>query len=652
MRFKFTIFLFALNIITFGLIAYLNNQAKQTEFSTGGLSAQIGRELIEADRIELSGRGLDKPRILERRGSSWALVEPMQWSANYFAINRILNQLQFLEEEASFTIEEIEKAGQTLADYGLAKPILKLTIAEKDEAVSLRIGTVTEIGNKVYLLGPNQREIFVVNSEVIGGLLVDLNDLRTREIFDIPVFEVAALGLQIRSENPGDGNYLKVRLARNSGEWTFEAPLSAKADPALVDGTINTLTAAKVGRFVEAAEIDPLLQGLENPFMRVTIHGNKRRQTLLIGNIDPVSQGAAEYFAKLEDNPAVFTVSARPFDNLREAQEALRERNFMSFDRDALSSINIAGNGRKIRLQKLETGDWQVLESTEDSEIRPHRADPEITQALIDHLAGLRAIGFAVDAPSPTDNNRLGFNQPRRIVTLSLKNEEPISLTLAHPEDDENGLYAKTTGADFIYEVDRQSTLNILPLNTRHYRIRSLDTLPQAAKISAIRLSRIDTDQDVFNLSLNDATADWPALLETLDANRAGHIEELLASVRTFRVDSYLLDRFEHSYPLNREKSLPWVYRLSATIQLPGGETDREETREYVFTERISGTIQGGGSERHKSIFEIPQTLIDALYELTDDMELPPEAKDEPIPDPAPIEPIPEATNTQVNLAS
>jgi hypothetical protein len=137
-----------------------------------------------------------------------------------------------------------------------------------------------------------------------------------------------------------------------------------------------------------------------------------------------------------------------------------------------------------------------------------------------------------------------------------------------------------------------------------------------------------------------------------LDAKTAGHIEELLASVRTFRVDSYLLDRFEHSYPLNREKSLPWVYRLSATIQLPGGETDREETREYFFTERISGTIQGGGSERHKSIFEIPQTLIDTLYELTDDMELPPEAKDEPIPDPAPIEPIPEAANTQVNLAS
>ena len=58
MRFKFTVFLLALNVIAFGLIAYLNHQAKQVEPNTGGLSRQIGRELIDADRIELHGRGI------------------------------------------------------------------------------------------------------------------------------------------------------------------------------------------------------------------------------------------------------------------------------------------------------------------------------------------------------------------------------------------------------------------------------------------------------------------------------------------------------------------------------------------------------------------------------------------------------------------
>ncbi len=639
MRFKFTVFLLALNVITFGLIAYLNMQANQVDPATGGLSGQIGRELIDADRIELHGRGLETPRILERKGSTWSITEPMQWSANYFAINRILNQLQFLEEEASFPVDEIAGTGQTLADYGLEDPLLKLTIAEGEETISLSIGTLTEIGNNVYLLGPNGREIFVVNRQVIEGLLVDLDDLRTREIFDIPVFEVDALGLQIRSDSTADGSFLKVRLARSNGAWGFEAPLAAKADPALVDNTINTLTAAKVGRFIEEAG-DPVIQGLESPFMQVTIYGNKRRQTLIIGNLDPNAVGDPQYFAKLEDNPAIFTVLARPFDALREAQEALRERNFVNFDTTKISGINISEKDRKIRLQKLETGeDWQVLESKGADEIQPHRADPAIMARLLEDLETLRASGFEVDAPTPTDNERLGFNKPRRVVTLNFSEGDPLTLTLAHPEDDNESLYAKTNQADFIYQVERRSTLRMIPLNTPYYRNRTLDTLPTAARIRELTLTHLQSDQNVLELELPDGSADWNSYLLENHFEQANEMRALLDAVRNFKVKSYLQDSYSDAYPVDTDRTLPWIFRLSALIQLPGGETDRNETREYVFTKRLSGTLQVGGSKQHDVIFEIPQVVLDALYELTDDMELPPEAKGEVVPTPATIEP-------------
>ncbi|MEN8863391.1 MAG: hypothetical protein ABF315_09425, partial [Lentimonas sp.] len=103
MRLKFTVFLLALNVIAFGLINFLSKRAEKSDQNLSGLAAQIGREVIEADRIELRGKGLEAPRILIRDGSTWKISEPMQWSANYFAVNRILNQLQFLEEEASFS---------------------------------------------------------------------------------------------------------------------------------------------------------------------------------------------------------------------------------------------------------------------------------------------------------------------------------------------------------------------------------------------------------------------------------------------------------------------------------------------------------------------------------------------------------------------
>ncbi len=642
MRFKFTIFLLALNAISFGLIAYLNHQARQIEPSTGGLSGQIGRELIDADRIELHGRGIETPRILERKGSTWYLLEPMQWSANYFAINRILNQLQFLEEEASFPVDDIEKTGQSLADYGLENPLLRIVIAEGEESISLSIGTLTEIGNNVYLLGPDEREIFVVDRQVIDGLLVDLNDLRTREIFDIPVFEVDALGLQIRSENTTDGSSLKVRLARNNGAWTFEAPLAAKADPTLVDNTINTLTAAKVGRFIETEQTNLILRGLENPFMQVTIHGNKRRQSLIVGNLDPNSQGAPQYFAKLENNPAIFTVLARPFDILREAQEALRERNFMNFDPSKLSTINISENGRKIRLQKLETGenDWQVLESNGKNEIKPYRADPAIMDSLLKNLSTLRASGFTADAPTASDNESYGFNDPRRILTLSFSEGDPLTLMLAHPEDREDVLYAKTNLADFIFEVERYTTLRMIPIDTHYYRNRLLDMLPSAARISALKLTNLEKNEAVFDYKISQENMGWNDLIEEFDTEHGDQIRVLLDAVRKFEVKSYLIDSYTEAYPVDEENSLPWIFQLSATIQLPGGETDRTETREYVLTERLSGTVQVAGSKQYNTIFEIPQPLIEALYELTDEMEIPPEMTEEPVLEPKPIEPL------------
>ncbi len=642
MRFKFTIFLLTLNLIAFGLITYFNKLAIRSGALEDGLSAQIGRGLADADRIELRGRGLDSPRIIERSGSNWTLTAPMKWSANYFAISRILNQLQFIEEEASFSIDEIERTGQSLADYGLDVPVLELSIGEGTKKQTISIGTLTEIGNNIYLLGPNRDEVFVVNRQVIDGLLVDLNDLRNREIFNIPVFEVDALSLQIRSDSAADNSFLKVRLARNSGDWTFEAPVSAGADPALVDSTINTLTTAKVRGFVEETEDNSELFGLNSPFMQVTIHGNSRRQTLIIGNEVPDIEGPTLYFAKLEDNPAVFTVLSRPFDALREAQEALRQRNFMRFDAELLSTINITEGQRTIRLQKLETTGWQVLQRLGDSEIQPRRADPKIMEATIESLAGLRATDFVVDNPSTADEERLGFGMPNRIIELNFVDGKSILLQLAHPEDEVNDLYAKTNGADFIYAVDRRTTLNFLPINALYYRNRTLDALPQAADIRSLRLLNLLTGKTFIDVELSRDDQNWTEQLSQMPPEKADRIQSLLAKLRQFEVKRYLFDRYENAYPLNPDKSLPWVFRLSATISLPGGETERLETLEYDFTQRLSGTVQVGASKKQGSIFEIPQGLIDTLHALTDDMELPPEASGGDLELPKTITPIEE----------
>ncbi|MBT4758358.1 MAG: DUF4340 domain-containing protein [Opitutae bacterium] len=643
MRFKFTIFLLTLNVITFGLILSLNKKTEQANSRSGGLSAMIGREVIEADRIELNGKGLDTPRILEHDGSSWKITAPMQWPANYFAINRMLNQLQFLEEDASFSVAEIKQTGQTLADYGLEEPQLHLTISHEDESIELSVGTATEIGNNFYLLGPSKKDVFVVSSQVIESLLVDLGDLRNREIFNIPVFEIDALSLQIRAPEAVSNADFRVRVARTNNGWIFEAPLTAEADATQVANTINTLTAAKVIEFKEQVASDPILQGLENPTMRVTLHGNKRQQTLLIGNQVPTPriEGLSAYFARIEDNPTVFTVAATPFDKLREAQEGLRERSFMSFDSAALTSIELSEGDLQIRLQKLETGGWQVIESTAESDIQPRHADPAIITKLIDDLKNLRASSFAVDSPTPTDLDRLGFNTPRRHVKLSLGDEQ-TTLQFAHPESENEKLYARSDKAEYIYTVDRRPTLQSIPLNAAYYRKRTLETLPEAAKIKSIQLENLLTGQVIFTHTHKGQDLIWLNALSDTDEAQREAILILLEAIRQFKVKTYLVDEYQEAYSLDSETTRPWLYRLSAEILLPGDETDRSDTRSYVFAKRFSGTVQVGASSLHNVIFEVPQITLDALYTLTDDMRPPPEALNQPIPDQASITPVPE----------
>ena len=332
---------------------------------------------------------------------------------------------------------------------------------------------------------------------------------------------------------------------------------------------------------------------------------------------------------------------AEPFNALLEAQKELRERNFMKFDSSKVSAINISKNGQKIRLQKLESSDedWQVLESKDNEEIRPYRADPVIMDLLLNDLSNLRASSFAIDAPTPIEDVSLGFNRPIRTVSLSFAEGEPVTLTLAHPEGDNETLYAKTNQAKFIYQVERQLTLSMIPLEAHHYRNRMLDKLPAAALVSSIELIDLSNDQRLINLQLPD-NIDWITYLNREESDRSSAISEVLNSAVNFTVNNYLLDSFTEIYSEDTDQAYPWAFQLIATIQLPGGESNRTETREYFFSKRLSGTRQIGGSKEKDVVFDISQALIDALYEITDDMTLPPEAMNQPVTKPSHIEPI------------
>ncbi len=613
MRLKLTLLLFFLNLVVFGLILVFEERGRDSGEGSrqNGL---LGSVVLQAERLIISGPEME-PRILEKSedGRSWTLLNPSPWPANLFAVSRIFNQLQFLEEEVSFTIEEMTRSGQTLADYGLENPDLTLTLEIPDGETSLKIGSVTEMGNRLYLLGPREERIYVVDRRVLESVLVGLGELRNSRIFEIPVFEVRSLNMRITV--PGD---VTIRLVRVGENWAFEAPLAAPADPALVNTTIKELTGIEASRVFEPGEVDPALSGLGAPTRRVTLEGNGRRQTLLLGNeVTDGTSGEKRVFARLEDNPTIVTVPAGPFDDLFEAQQKLRDPTVFRIEPDQLNTIEVGHAGRQITLQRLESGGGQVLEIGPGGLVSTQPADPDIMHNLINGLERLEAREFVSDAPSASAlSETFGLTDPQWTLNLTAAGTTyRLRIgNLYRREDQQLLLYAKRESSSSVYGLS-QEILALLRIDPLHYRDRRLRVLPSGTRITGLKLTDLRENAVLLDLEIDPRTESWASKLETqdLEPRRREALLDLQQSLRNVRVAGYLRDEYTDQYLNEAERQVPWAFRLEVTLLLTGSESNQTTVEHYDLTERLSGNFIAAGSPEFDLLFQLNREMIQAL---------------------------------------
>ncbi len=615
MRLKFTILLIVLNLALFGIIFIIE---KRPETDLPGVGPVLPAGLVEnADYLEIKVQDPNAHWILNKTREQWSITNPINWPANFFAVSRILNQLQFLEKESSFSVSEIDKAGRSLEDYGLVQPQAILTLGQGRNKSILRIGEPTGFGDRLYILSPDQNEVFVVTRELFESISVELADLRESKVFNIPLFEVKALRIVV-----SPGNTI-VRIERNENQWNFLTPIQTKADAALVETAINRLTAIRATDFLSA---DLPGQGLDDASIaaRVTIEGNNRRQTLLLGSDAPSDSGNLRKYAKISDNATVFTVPAEPFDNLLKAQETLREKKFVRFKATTLNEIEVAAGDRRVTLQKFETGGWQLPTKDLSGALQTWPAEPSLVNDLIVSLLELEAVSFPTNAPAEADLAQFGFTDPQRRITLRAALDHV--LLLGDLDSTGDLIYAKMESEPFVYQVPVE-ILKHLQARALHFRSRVFHRQPKSAVIEAVTLSDLQSGENLFALDrqgypgndeVHPKDGELPGFLEALallPENEREEAETLLRYSSQFKVKSYLRNEFSDKFNLG-EKILPWKYLLKAKISLPGGTEDQLRTYNFYFTERLGGTTQIGGSPDYNIVFELNQELIDSLFTL------------------------------------
>jgi len=619
MRTKVTLVLLFLNVALFFFIFKFERGWRTEQASLEARRRVLGAETADIRSLRISGPGVSTI-ALTRQGDNWSLAEPLEWPANPHAVNRIINELQFLEHETSFSVADLEKNNQSLADYGLENPRLTLAFttgsdATASEPITLQIGDETKVGNRLYILSPDGKRVHVVGLSLAHSLNLPLAELRADTVFSIPVFEARSLNLQ----NPAN---LRVRIRREGGNrWTYEAPIIARANKAAVELTINALNALRVRSFTPAGAANETASG--NNGLRVTLEGNNRRETLiLLSEIGAVAANAAadadksapkpdiEFNAMLEGKSTAFTVAlpAALVDALRNAQEVLRETRILDFESGVISSITLsAPNQPDLTLQQFESGaqttGWQTVRRAGNQGPQTNPAEPKAVQELIENLRRLSAQRFVSDAPSDADLEAWGFNRPEREITITLgtgANTTTTTLQIGLPTTRDGHAYARLGNARFVYLVDEAVVDQTAPDSLR-YRQRVLSELPDAAKISALRITDLKNDQIVW-----EGSTDQPS----------PETRTLTAGLRRIEAERFVQDSFSESV-LAGGMDRRWRWRIDATVLLPSGNGEQTEQLQLWLTDRVGGDQQLAGSQELGAVFMVKQNFLDAFWKLS-----------------------------------
>jgi hypothetical protein len=601
MKFKSLIILLALNLAAFGLIVGLK---KHQEKALSELPVGIRLQPSIFDSLQtltIHSPYLTKERQFVRKQQEWWITSPIEWPANPFAIQKLLNQLEFLEHEVSFKVADILAAGQTLADYGLDEPVLQLTLANGNEDFIIKIGQNRAEENRVYVLEPQAEEILVASNQFLEPFLMDLSLMRSNQLFQIPPFEVQELVIQMLQPAT-----IKMRLIQNQRQWSFEAPFSAPAQNESVDATLATLASLPIVQFLN--QPSPEMTGLQTPSLTITQIGLDRRETLYIGNRFHQTGEIPQVYAQFEGNQAIFTLPAEPLEALQELQNDLREKRILTLSFSDVDSIQIADAAQSLKLERLETGAWNL--KTEDGSSKP--ADEPAIQDLFDQLQSIEAIGFPADTPSSKDLEDFGLNQPQKTIMLKGTAAEVLYVGKT---DIEGHTYIRKESRPTVYKV-KADNLNPIETNPLSYKSRWVEVLPKNYSLQSLQFAALDAaDTPLMSYATQgDPQEDWDKFLKSLTPPKAQAIQSLIGSLSHFRVRSHLAEKFNPQLALEEPQPLPWKYRL----QIHAQNLSNEEFQDFYvfFSERMDAQLQIGGTPHGQITFALSATWLDALAQL------------------------------------
>lgn len=281
----------------------------------GTLSGPDANRLFQAEEKDVEKISITRGEellVLKREGDGWRLIEPVQTTADGSEVASLLRILLEAREE-----RRIEEAPRSLADYGLERPSIHLSMTLKGGKTlpALLLGDVNPNGRSVYVKRPDQPAVFLAT--VIVRVRADRkpDDFRDKTLLALEPNEVTQVELA------GKGQSISLSHAEGKG-WEISKPIKARADAAVIGQLLWKIKDARVTAFVGSGPDAKRRYGLERPDLIVELKDAGDMKRLLLKKAADPKVGL---YAMVEPGEDVVTLDPTFLEHLPNGPDAFKQ---------------------------------------------------------------------------------------------------------------------------------------------------------------------------------------------------------------------------------------------------------------------------------------------------------------------------------------